>query len=480
MTLKLFVKFLITYLLFGLLGLITISTVAPGQIYNYLIKDKATILQQEAYYISNQYGVEYYSREMSLAEFQEKLEILNVYLEAPIWVISPTGVVFVNSEGTKGVVETQYLTIKEFDPALFGNSSYITGNFYNQFDEPVMTVISTITVGLNQSGYVLIHYPISLIQSTRDSIMDIIYRIYALIFLVSLILLGAFTRYYYLPLRKITQGANEYATGNFDYKINMKYQDHTEFDILKASLEYMANQLNTLEEYQKKFVANISHDFRSPLTSIKGYVEAIEDGTIPYEMQGKYLNIILFETDRLNKLTQSLLTLNDMNSKNAMLDIVSFDINKIIKQTAEAFEGICTPKKISIELILTGESQLVAADMGKIQQVLYNLIDNAIKFSHNNSVITVETTEKYEKIFVSVKDTGIGIPKDSLNKVWERFYKTDLSRGKDKKGTGLGLAIVKEIIQSHGENINVISTEGVGTEFIFTLPKKSLKKPNSI
>ncbi len=108
--------------------------------------------------------------------------------------------------------------------------------------------------------------------------------------------------------------------------------------------------------------------------------------------------------------------------------------------------------------------------MSKIQQVLYNLLDNAIKFSHIDSAITIETTEKNEKVFISVKDTGIGIPKDSIKKIWERFYKTDLSRGKDKKGTGLGLSIVKEIVLAHNENINVISTEGVGTEFIFTLP----------
>jgi signal transduction histidine kinase len=113
----------------------------------------------------------------------------------------------------------------------------------------------------------------------------------------------------------------------------------------------------------------------------------------------------------------------------------------------------------------------VYADRRKIQQVLYNLIDNAIKFSGNDSSITIEVTEKNEKVFVSVKDTGMGIPKKELNKIWERFYKSDLSRGKDKKGTGLGLAIVKEAIQAHDEHINVISTEGVGTEFIFSLTK---------
>ena len=159
-----------------------------------------------------------------------------------------------------------------------------------------------------------------------------------------------------------------------------------------------------------------------------------------------------------------------------MLDISSFDINNTIKLVAQSFEGICQEKKISFELILTGETSFVLADMSKIQQVLYNLIDNAIKFSHPDSTITVETTEKNEKVFISVKDTGIGIPKESMKKIWERFYKTDLSRGKDKRGTGLGLAIVKEIISVHNENINVISTEGVGTEFIFTLPLKRYKK----
>ena len=232
----------------------------------------------------------------------------------------------------------------------------------------------------------------------------------------------------------------------------------------------MANELNTLEDDQRKFVSNVSHDFRSPLTSIKGYIEAILDGTIPYEMQDKYLNIILFETERLNKLTNSLLELNKFGSHGkTILYMKSFDINYIIRMTALTFEGICREKHISIELILSGKTLFVTADMEKIQQVIYNLTDNAIKFSHPDSSITIETTEKNDKVFISVKDSGIGIPNDSLKKIWERFYKTDVSRGKDKRGTGLGLAIVREIIQAHDENINVISTEGVGTEFIFTL-----------
>jgi len=236
-------------------------------------------------------------------------------------------------------------------------------------------------------------------------------------------------------------------------------------------MNYMANELDTLEEDQRKFISNVSHDFRSPLTSIKGYIEAMLDGTIPVELQDKYLNIILFETERLTKLTQGILDLNQFGRhRGIMLDLADFDINRMIKTTILTFEGTCEKKGITFDLVLTGQELFVHADMSKIQQVLYNLIDNATKFSHQNSAIKIETSIKNEKVFISVKDSGIGIPADSIKKIWERFYKTDLSRGKDKKGTGLGLAIVKEIIQAHNEHINVISTEGVGTEFIFTLP----------
>ena len=200
-------------------------------------------------------------------------------------------------------------------------------------------------------------------------------------------------------------------------------------------------------------------------------MEAIADGTIPVEMQSHYLKIVSREVERLEKLTSSLLTLNNLEVKSRIMNIRSFDINKIIKNTAASFEGSCRGRKIMIDLILTGEQLSVTADMEQIQQVLYNLLDNAIKFSSDNSTITIETTEKNEKVFVSVKDHGCGISRENLPKIWERFYKQDSSRGKDRKGTGLGLSIVKEIINAHNQHINVISTQGVGTEFLFTLEK---------
>ena len=267
----------------------------------------------------------------------------------------------------------------------------------------------------------------------------------------------------------MNKAARIIADGNFDRRIDVTTND--EMGYLADTLNYMSGELSKSGEYQHKFVANVSHDFRSPLTSIKGFVEAIMDGTIPPEMQDRYLKIVVDETERLEKLTQSLLTLDKLDSKGRPLHMNDFDINRTIKNTVATFEGICRKKMITIELHLESETLMVHADMEQIQQVLYNLLSNAIKFSPDHSTITIETTEKNDKIFVSVKDHGIGIPKSSINKIWERFYKIDRSRGKDQKGTGLGLAIVKEIISAHGQHINVISAEGVGTEFIFTLEK---------
>lgn len=460
----LYPKLLAGYLMYGLIGFIIIATFTYHVTFDFLQRREAASLYRESAQISSNYAQNYFSQSITLEQLQKQLTTLGTYLSAEIWIMDTRGNILLNT-ATDTLEQAQ--NIPDFDVTDFGNNYYLVGNFYQHFSTETLSVFSPITVNYKVRGYVIIHKPTSSLVSLANSFIHISYETLALLFIAAFIVLVLFTYVVYIPIRKITKGADEYACGNFEAKIDVHSND--EIGYLAASLNYMANELNTLEEDQKKFVSNVSHDFRSPLTSIKGYVEAMLDGTIPVEMQDKYLNIILFETERLNKLTKSLLELNKFGSHGIMLDITDFDINNTIKTTVQTFEGTCLQKHISFNLILTGEQLFVSADMSKLQQVLYNLIDNAIKFSHADSAITIETTEKNEKVFVSVKDTGIGIPSDSIKKIWERFYKTDLSRGKDKKGTGLGLSIVKEIIQAHGENINCISTEGVGTEFIFTL-----------
>ena len=381
-----------------------------------------------------------------------------------IWVVNRQGIIVVDSDQSS----RSGAMIEDFDPTAAGNRYYRVGNYYGQFPYDVVSVSAPITGNYNTYGYVLVHLPVSKIHDEANGALNVVYITAAVIYLLSLIILLVFTKTVYFPLKKITVGANEYAAGNLTYQIDLK--THDEMGYLADTLNYMSGELNKMEEYQRKFIANVSHDFRSPLTSIKGYLEAIIDGTIPPEMSERYLTRVIAETDRLNKLTQGMLTLNTLDSK-GFLSRSNFDINRVVKDTAASFEGTCDAKNINFDLTFSDNIQMVYADLGKIQQVLYNLIDNAIKFSHADSTIFIQTSVRYEKIFVSVKDTGIGIPKDNVKKIWERFYKTDLSRGKDKKGTGLGLSIVKEIIQAHGENIDVVSTEGVGTEFIFSLPR---------
>ena len=203
------------------------------------------------------------------------------------------------------------------------------------------------------------------------------------------------------PLKEILKGALEFANGNLTYTIPVDSDD--EMGYLSHSLNYMADKLNKNGEYQRQFISNVSHDFRSPLTSIKGYVEAMLDGTIPPEMQERYLKVIAFESTRLEKLTRSLLTLNELDVKKRMMHMRRFDINETIRTTAATFEGTCSERNIRLELLLAGKELFVRADMEQIQQVLYNLLDNAVKFSSDNSSITLETTVNHGKVLSQSK-----------------------------------------------------------------------------
>lgn len=468
----LYLKFLLAYVIFGIFGFIIISVFVPKLTVEQLTREKANILYSEATLIADRYGSGLYTSDTSLESVKNQLDALSVYLDSDIWIINPSGRMVLTTEYPLNVDEV--VIIENFDPTLTANSYYNVSNFFNYYDEAMLNVIAPITTNYKVNGYVVIHASMASVYESSNSLLTISYITMCILFFLSMIILIFFTEIVYKPLRKITYATEQYASGNMHYEFQVESED--EMGYLAACLNYMASEIARSEDDQKKFVANVSHDFRSPLTSIKGYLEAMIDGTIPPELHEKYLQIVLNETDRLTKLTNSLLTLNNLNTKGMLLDKTDFDINKVIRNTAASFEGTCRKKKLAIELILTGNTMYVNADMGKIQQVLYNLLDNAIKFSHSDSVIRIETSEKKNKLLVSVKDSGIGIPKDDLKLIWERFYKSDSSRGKDKKGTGLGLSIVKEIIASHGEHINVISTEGVGTEFIFSLPCSKIEE----
>ena len=459
--------FFTAYILLGILGFFLVTFVGSHLLEARLEKSITSDMYQTAHRIAESDLVRHNITSANMESVRTNLSLAANYPDTIIWIINSNGQIVLSTR--KDISPDNPIDLDGFDPASWGSNYYQIGDFYGYFHDSRLSTIAPITEHLNTRGYVAVHYLMSDLYQSRSDLLWIVQLLFVITYLMAAVLFFFYSFHIRKPLHDITKGASEFANGNLSYQIPVTSEN--ELGYLASNLNYMADKLNRNGEYQRQFISNISHDFRSPLTSIKGYVEAMIDGTIPVEMQEKYLKIISYEADRLEKLTRGLLTLNELDIHKRMLNIQDFDINQIIKSTAASFEGTCTTRQILLELILSGKNLYAHADMEQIQQVLYNLLSNAIKFSPDHSTITIETTEKNGKIFVSVKDHGIGIPKSSLNKIWERFYKIDRSRGKDQKGTGLGLAIVKEIISAHGQHINVISTEGVGSEFIFTLEK---------
>lgn len=416
--------------------------------------------------ISNGYADELREGGLTLSVFMAQMRAVKNMIAADVWLVDADGTLLTTTGTNTSHIG---INLKRIEPDLL-HQTWVPELTIEEFEmESSLFAVSPVLSGVQIRGYVVLHEPMSQVMADVKDVMRQANVIAVAFLLTMLAAFIGFAVHHTRMVRRLGKAAAAYADGDFSQEPSKGVVD--EYLDLGNSLHLLGEQHANLVDYQKTFIANISHDFRSPLTSIKGYAEAMKDGTIPYEIQGKYLNIILFETDRLSNLTNDLLDLSNFENKGVTLMYSDFDIAKLLRQAAMTFEGKCSQKNLKIRLVFPENEIMVRADKGKIQQVVHNLVDNAIKFSNTDGVIVISVVERKEKVLVSVKDSGIGIPKESISKVWERFYKTDLSRGKDKRGTGLGLSITKQIIAAHNENIKVTSTEGVGTEFVFSLSR---------
>ncbi len=462
---SIYAKFIVSYIALAIVILVVVATLGPFLLEKRLAKNTARVLYNEANEIATSDAAILFFSSGSEKNLAPSVKLLSAYQSSNIWILDDKGALLIATD--RQVTPGTPVMIDGFDAASFGPQYYEIGSFYNCYPEDTMHVMLPVTSGMRLRGYVAIHKSMSDIYAERDSLTSVLFILAIVFIALSFVFLLQFTVSVYRPLRRIQEGALAYGSGDLHYRIRVNSND--EIGYLAESMNLMAEDIEKANEYQRKFIANVSHDFRSPLTSIKGFTEAMIDGTIPPEMHEKYLRIIGQEADRLENMTQQILKMNTIDIDEAVLKKTDFDINVVIRDLAALFEDPCRRKRITLDIVLTGETLFVNADMEKIKQVLYNLLDNAIKFSDRNSSIKIETEEKYDKCYISVKDSGCGISKADLSQIWNRFYKSDSSRGKDKRGSGLGLSIVKEIIKAHGQNINVVSTEGVGTEFVFTL-----------
>ncbi|UZJ65290.1 ATP-binding protein [Sphingobacterium sp. KU25419] len=235
-------------------------------------------------------------------------------------------------------------------------------------------------------------------------------------------------------------------------------------------------QLKSQEKFRREFLSNVSHEFKTPLFSIQGYIETLQDGLIEedLEMAKTFLNKASKNVDRLNYLIQDLDEISKLESGKMVLNIEKFDIVELIKETKESLDDKAKAHNIEIQLkTKSGTPYWVKADKHKISQVLVNLIENSIKYGKNGGKSQIRIFPLFEQVLVEITDDGYGIEEKNLNRVFERFYRIDKSRSRGIGGSGLGLSIVKHIIEAHQQNVNVRSTEGIGTTFGFTLEKVS-------
>ena len=271
------------------------------------------------------------------------------------------------------------------------------------------------------------------------------------------------------PLRQMAIATSRYSKGDFSYRVTIK--DDDELGELAGALNAMAKALATMETSRRSFVANVSHELKTPMTTISGFIDGILDGTIPEDKHAQYLTTVSDEIKRLSRLVTGMLNMSKSEAGELELNITTFDLSDMVFKTLLSFEHVIENKCIEVHGLEEIGSVYVNADESMINQVVYNLVDNAIKFTEPSGyiAITLRRTEE-NTAFFSIRNSGAGIPSEELGKIFERFYKVDKSRSYDVKGAGLGLYIVKTIIDMHDGKITVDSVEGEYTEFSFELP----------
>lgn len=275
------------------------------------------------------------------------------------------------------------------------------------------------------------------------------------------------------PLRSMVSATESFAKG--DFTVRVPVTDMDEIGKLSMAFNNMANALAQQDSIHRSFVANVSHELKTPMTTIGGFVDGIMDGTIPPERQQHYLAIVSSEVKRLSRLVRSMLNIARLESGEMQLAPTSFDINQVVCSTIFTFEKAIEEKNLDIRG-LDSDRVMVSADEDLIHQVVYNLVENAVKFVDAGGYIEISYRTEEKMTYISVKNSGEGISKEEISKVFERFYKTDRSRSQDKSGVGLGLNIVRSIIKLHQGEVIVRSTEGQFCEFTFTLPTAAPKQ----
>ncbi len=456
-------------LLYGLICACSIFVL--GTLLSYLyseeyMKEKQLSLALQGKKISEQFTNSHRSGDMT--RLSVEMQFIEDYVSARIAVVNKDGIVVLTSPSMDNVKIGNLFAYPTIRQGVLDGSVVVGEALPSDrgFNEKTMVVGYPLDVG-DMSG-IFMCYSMAGMDAYLLTIYESVAKVSLTVLLVSLILSYLLSRKLYKPLRELTETAKVISNGNYGQRISIRRGD--EFGQLASSFNNLAQSIQENDKTRRDFIANVSHDLRSPLTSIHGFLTALLDGTIPPSKHEKYLNIVLEETNRLTRITDSIVDLRFAQSNMISSDMIPFDVNDMMRSVIALMEPQLNEKKIGIKAIYAEKMTMVYGDKDKISRVFQNLLSNAIKFSEQNQTIEVETTiVKHEKVMVSITDQGVGIDKEDQKYIFDRFYKADATRGEVKDGSGLGLAIAREFLYAHGEEISVKSQLGIGSTFTFSL-----------
>ncbi len=423
-------------------------------------------------------GMENYGyNKVPVSTVQNGYRIISSTTETQIFLVNLEGKTLICSEGencnhrTYGIPEDvmEEAVSGEYDgtgtlDGIYDNSHYIVGIPVKNGEE-VLAVLFASTEATDVWFFIM-------------DLMDIIFFCALIATAVSSIAIYFVTNSMTKPLRGMAAAARSFSTGDFTVRVPAEGED--EIAQLARSFNHMADSMADLESVRRSFIANVSHELKTPMMTIGGFIDGILDGTVPEEKRKQYLLIVSEEIKRLSRLVKSMLSIARIEAGDMKLNPSDFDVNELVCRTVFSFEQKIEEKKLEI-MGLESDEVFVNADNDLIHQVVYNLIDNAVKFVNEGGCISFSYTQKDGKVFVSVRNTGVGIAQQELPRLFDRFYKTDKSRSLDKTGVGLGLYIVQTIVNQHKGDLLVKSVEGEYTEFTFSIPAsdpKVLKEKN--
>lgn len=421
--------------------------------------------------------IEYWTSELQVTQtdaksaqaYERMLYGWSRLISADITVVSLDGDIFESTCGISSIPDSMQENL---------NNDYITlkkSDFGNFYEHDVLTISFPIHYKDNKIGTILFNLGLPELRRTVMELlfMFIISSLIAITFAFVLVYIQA--KKISAPIVSMNNAAQKIAAGNFSERVQVTTND--EIGQLASTFNFMASSIEKSEQNRQRFISDVSHELRTPMTSISGFVQGMLDGTITDEERGDYLKIVLDESTRLTKLVNDMLEMSKMQSDNFKLDITPFDINELICTCIISLEKRIDDKGLDVNVDFRPDKLITLGDKYQIQRVILNLLDNAVKFSHTGTTINISTWIADGKAHIAVCDTGDIVDDSDLKHLFDRFYKTDMSREKDRTGAGLGLSLVQNIIRLHNQIITASCVPDENgktgtTTFEFTLEVK--------